>query len=484
MHETQRRLNELLRMKYDTFVNSALILQGKADAFTLKSPADRKQVLADLLGLDAYDALEERAREKAKEAESKRREEVTRRGQMEAEVARRPEYEVQAAQVEAELDELAQRLGERDRILGLLREEKHSLEKDAARLQEVHRQLATAEAELAESERQVAAHARRVRECETALAQQAEVAAGYERLVALRARQEELNACFGQLLALDKRRNELARVVEKARSELAAEHRGLLSGAEALEQRAAGAGKWRRELDGAQQELAALGGLEESLEASRAIIQSLAYQSETLRAINERIKQDGKLLRRSWTWSTMATAAARSAPASWAAMGASAWRRSSRPSASSCATTTRYTRNASRRWRRSRAASSRRWPRCSSRHRPSWPWSARWRAWRRRWPMPPRPLARRPRSAGKPPLLGERLTSHDYAAAEQAELRQAEADVAALGYDAREHGAVKAELAKLAVFEERRRRAGRGREHAGPGTPAAGQRRAPARALD
>ena len=42
-------------MDYDTFINSAFLLQGRADEFTNKTPAERKAVLASILGLEAYE---------------------------------------------------------------------------------------------------------------------------------------------------------------------------------------------------------------------------------------------------------------------------------------------------------------------------------------------------------------------------------------------------------------------------------------------
>ena len=47
----QAKIERLLRLDYDTFINSALLLQGRADEFTTHTPADRKRVLADILGL-------------------------------------------------------------------------------------------------------------------------------------------------------------------------------------------------------------------------------------------------------------------------------------------------------------------------------------------------------------------------------------------------------------------------------------------------
>ena len=42
IRKTQHQLNVLLRMTYDTFINSAFILQGQANEFTRRSARDRK----------------------------------------------------------------------------------------------------------------------------------------------------------------------------------------------------------------------------------------------------------------------------------------------------------------------------------------------------------------------------------------------------------------------------------------------------------
>ncbi len=64
---TQVLIDQYLKIDYDTFVNSAYLRQGKADEFMLKKPADRKQILADLLKLDRYEQLADRAKESAKQ---------------------------------------------------------------------------------------------------------------------------------------------------------------------------------------------------------------------------------------------------------------------------------------------------------------------------------------------------------------------------------------------------------------------------------
>ncbi len=64
---TQSLIDEYLKIDYDTFINSAYLRQGRADEFMLKKPADRKQILADLLKLDRYEQLADRAKDTAKQ---------------------------------------------------------------------------------------------------------------------------------------------------------------------------------------------------------------------------------------------------------------------------------------------------------------------------------------------------------------------------------------------------------------------------------
>ena len=65
---TQEKIIQALHLTFETFSNSSYLRQGHADEFTTKGPTDRKRILADILGLSHYDKLEEKAKEKSKDA--------------------------------------------------------------------------------------------------------------------------------------------------------------------------------------------------------------------------------------------------------------------------------------------------------------------------------------------------------------------------------------------------------------------------------
>ncbi|EGO63590.1 AAA family ATPase [Acetonema longum] len=63
--ETQEKINRLLGLDANTMVSSSMILQGKSGEFTAKSKGERKAILAQILQLDQYGDLQEKARAKA-----------------------------------------------------------------------------------------------------------------------------------------------------------------------------------------------------------------------------------------------------------------------------------------------------------------------------------------------------------------------------------------------------------------------------------
>src|SRR3990167_4087578 len=65
--ETQKKIEEILGLDFDSFINSAFLKQGQSDEFSKKSPKERKEILANILGLNRFENLKRAAQEKAKE---------------------------------------------------------------------------------------------------------------------------------------------------------------------------------------------------------------------------------------------------------------------------------------------------------------------------------------------------------------------------------------------------------------------------------
>lgn len=67
--DTQLRIEQTLRLDYETFVNASFFLQGKADQFTQQNAGKRKEVLSNILGLEIWEEYKNRTAEKRKAIE-------------------------------------------------------------------------------------------------------------------------------------------------------------------------------------------------------------------------------------------------------------------------------------------------------------------------------------------------------------------------------------------------------------------------------
>lgn len=227
LSKTQKLLTEAIGMEYDTFINSAFILQGRADEFTTKGPTDRKQVLADILGLGQYDALEERARALRRDREAARKEAESQIERIERELAQRP-------QVDEELREVANALVALINDVTALSDE---LDVAKARRDELGRRAAQA----VEAEERRDDHAReadrlrlrlattgaKIADLEAVIAEAAAIRRGYADLGDALGREQAANATLAQLHDLQRRHRDSERAIEAARNLLTQEQHAL-----------------------------------------------------------------------------------------------------------------------------------------------------------------------------------------------------------------------------------------------------------------
>jgi DNA repair protein SbcC/Rad50 len=71
LRATEAKIQEKLKLDYETFINASFFLQGKADQFTQQKPADRKRILGLILGLEIWEAYRAKAVEAKKESKNK-----------------------------------------------------------------------------------------------------------------------------------------------------------------------------------------------------------------------------------------------------------------------------------------------------------------------------------------------------------------------------------------------------------------------------
>jgi exonuclease SbcC len=198
MRATQDRIDGLLHLDYDTFVNSAFLAQGRADEFTAKPPFQRTQILAAILGLDRWTLYEERAKEKIRQSRETIQRIEERLAEMERELARRTEYETLLQRAEREAASSAKSLVELEADWAAIEQRRTARVELERHAEEAARREQAAERELKEARAELDALGARA----DAAAAEKEAADLRARRAALAARQPELERNQAQIREL------------------------------------------------------------------------------------------------------------------------------------------------------------------------------------------------------------------------------------------------------------------------------------------
>ncbi|MBN1659987.1 MAG: SMC family ATPase [Anaerolineae bacterium] len=294
---TQQALSDLLRMDYDTFTNSAFLLQGKADAFTMRTPTERKQVLAEILGLSRYDEYEQRARDRAREKERQVAELDGLLRDIDREVARRPEYKAELATAAGRVADLGERVRAAEAELHDLRAEQQAIEHQRSQLRDLERRLAQAEREVADVELQITTCQARVDAFETVLARRDEVQAGWTSLCAAREQEALWNERLGEYTRAQEEQRQLERQVDAARHALDLARGQRFAREQDLARRAGQVQALEDQLADLKCHLEDLQARQNDRDDKRTRLQSLAEESAGLKVRNEQLHAEMVALR-------------------------------------------------------------------------------------------------------------------------------------------------------------------------------------------
>ncbi len=140
INRTQEQINQLLALDYETFINSAFIVQGRADEFTQKNARQRKEVLGQILGLGHYDRLQGMARLRYQEYLQQSKNHQVRLEELNAELAGRESHEAELQIVNDRLVELNEEIAQLEKEQALLDEKRLEQAQVHQRFEELKRE--------------------------------------------------------------------------------------------------------------------------------------------------------------------------------------------------------------------------------------------------------------------------------------------------------------------------------------------------------
>jgi exonuclease SbcC len=286
--QTQEKIIETLHMDYDTFINSAFLRQGHADEFTRQDPAKRKEVLGNILGLERYDELEERAKSLAKQYEADIALTENSIKEIHGELARKPEYEAELAQAQTALAGIETLVQTKDAALKELRRTKEALESKKAQLEELEIRLTNSARDLQRWEEQAGQHLSRIEKYEEIISRREAIETGCAKFIETKASGEKLEQKFRQSVNLERQKTQLETRIEKSRNALTTEHTVAQREIVRLEARTKTLPEYREQLGQAQTRRLKLAETETTLRQKEQTVQDAQKQVGYLE--NERVR--------------------------------------------------------------------------------------------------------------------------------------------------------------------------------------------------
>ncbi len=300
VRRTQDKINEILRLDYETFVHSAFLQQGRADAFTLKTAAERKRMLSEILGLDQWSGYEATVKERLSGLDSQidiLQHDIR---AIDVEIAREPQLraELEAA-LRAILSARAE-LQDADEQYRDVANAADSLRRERERFAELEGLIADRRADIEAAEAEMSRAAAKIDEYEGRIADSESIEAGYQQLLTARAEQSTIAEQVARARETDSRIHELKTALAQEKARLQGEAdviRERISSLQALGRAAAerDAGALQREVDELQELDARRNRATGALQTLQAERGRLAARLEVLAAegkgINERLER-------------------------------------------------------------------------------------------------------------------------------------------------------------------------------------------------
>lgn len=290
---TQDRLTGVLRLDYQTFINSAFLVQGRADEFTKKTPAERKAILGEILGLDVWAYYEDRAKQYLRDIEDRRIQTENQIQEIDAELVREVDYQRDLIEAQRVLEALQEQVHEAEMQYHELLDARREREAIGVRLDDFRGRITQGQAEADRIVAEQKQQSERLAMLKETLAARDEIEVGYAALQEARQQERDLSSRLLEQGSLLERQSELREAVSIARNALVADQNTLLQRKADFERAIAGGGDQQATHE-AQAKLDNLEARDEECKAWREELAALREEQAKLGAVLHNLQTEGE----------------------------------------------------------------------------------------------------------------------------------------------------------------------------------------------
>jgi len=238
IRETQEKITKTLRIDYQTFINSAFILQGRIDEFSRKSARERKEILSEILGLSRYDELANLSKFHLREINNIIMTKESRLAYIYQETANLDFYKEKIKELSESYKDISRKIKAEETKTGQLKEEINLLKHKSEQYAELEGRTEQYRQEIARGQKQIELRKKEIIDCEKMISQKEKVLADFKNYQKFNTENNEFSRKLQKIRKIEEDKVLTERRIESGRADLEVEVRNKKDRYKDLENRA------------------------------------------------------------------------------------------------------------------------------------------------------------------------------------------------------------------------------------------------------
>ncbi len=289
-------IERLLKMDYDTFVNTVFLPQGRSGEFMNLDPAERRDLLAKVLGLDAFEKLAERAKEQARVLRGQIAEKERRVQEIDKDLEQRPTVQQAYQKAQRDYEEAKERLEALEEDIRRLQHQRETLLQQKARLEQLLSEEQTLQRQIADARQNIRNYQRQLERWRKVLANAEVIEKGYQDYLKVQKAEATLSEKATLLQQLERQKHSLEQAIQKARASLETQLRVKETEQANTQQQLAQLQERLRRRSGVEQRL-------QELQKARQVLRALEQKQRQWQALqNQRLELERRIAQEQTQW--------------------------------------------------------------------------------------------------------------------------------------------------------------------------------------
>jgi len=218
--ETQEKIIKILRLDFQTFINSAFIMQGRGNEFSKKTARERKEVLSEILGLSRYDDLADLAKSYLREINNTITAKDSRLEYIEQELTQIGFYENRIKELNDDHTRISKEITEKEAQVAKLKDKLNLLKNKSERADELAKAIEQQKREIYQKQQEIESKKEEIADCERVISQKESILARFEDYQRINKENTDLISKLKQARKVEEEKYLIEKKIESERSNL------------------------------------------------------------------------------------------------------------------------------------------------------------------------------------------------------------------------------------------------------------------------